>query len=233
MAVASDGAVVAHTKNTIARWRNGAWTRDTSAFSRRGPSLAGPGAPALARQTATARDGRQAAATADGLFLKGTSGKWERQFPKSGRRSWSPDDVRGVAFDSRDRLWFASPQGVGVFEAGTWTLYTGAEGLPYDDFTAVTAGERRRRLVRHAHRRDPLRRQARGSTARARAGCPPTTSAPSPSTPERRRLVRHREGRRPNRAARHDARREGALLRGRNRQAPPPHAVRVRRSRSD
>jgi hypothetical protein len=141
VAVASDGAVVAHAKNTIFRWRNGAWTRETSAFSRRGPALAGPGAPPDARQTATARDGRQAAATSAGLFLKGPSGKWERQLPKSGRRSWSPEDVRGVVFDSRDRLWFASPQGVGVFDGSNWTLYTGAEGLPYDDFTVVTAGE--------------------------------------------------------------------------------------------
>jgi hypothetical protein len=43
-------------------------------------------------------------------------------------------------FDSRDRLWFASPQGVGRLDGATWTLYTGAEGLPYDDFTTLAAG---------------------------------------------------------------------------------------------
>ncbi|MGC8883617.1 MAG: hypothetical protein ACP5UT_12340 [Bryobacteraceae bacterium] len=49
-------------------------------------------------------------------------------------------DVRGVVFDSRGRLWFCSPQGVGVQDGARWTLYTPAEGLPYDDFTAIAAG---------------------------------------------------------------------------------------------
>jgi hypothetical protein len=88
------------------------------------------------RQSATARDGRIAVAARDGLWLGG-----QRQFPKSGNRSWAPDDVRGVAFDSRDRLWFASPQGVGRLEGNQWTLWTGSDGLPYDDFTTVAAGE--------------------------------------------------------------------------------------------
>jgi hypothetical protein len=88
------------------------------------------------RQSATARDGRTAVAAKDGLYLGG-----QRVFPKAGNRSWAPDDVRGVAFDSRDRLWFASPQGVGRLEGNQWTLWTGADGLPYDDFTTVAAGE--------------------------------------------------------------------------------------------
>jgi hypothetical protein len=92
------------------------------------------------RQSALARDGRIAAAAAGGLYLKRASGAWERLFPKSGNRSWAPVDVRGVAFDSRDRLWFASPQGAGCLDGSTWTLYTGAEGLPYDDFTTLAAG---------------------------------------------------------------------------------------------
>ena len=48
--------------------------------------------------------------------------------------------MRGVAFDSKDRLWFASAQGVGC-EADEWHLYTGADGLPYNDFTTLAAGE--------------------------------------------------------------------------------------------
>jgi hypothetical protein len=93
------------------------------------------------RQTARARDGRLAAASASGLYLKRPDRQWERVFPKSGDRSWAPDDVRGVAFDARGRLWFASPQGAGALDGDRWTLYTGAEGLPYDDFTSVAAGE--------------------------------------------------------------------------------------------
>ena len=56
-------------------------------------------------------------------------------------RSWAPYDVRGVACDAQSRLWFASPQGVGCRDSdGNWTLYTGFDGLPYDDFTTVAAG---------------------------------------------------------------------------------------------
>ena len=93
------------------------------------------------RQTATARDGRVAAAAAGGLFLKRNGAPWQRLFPKAGNRSWAPDDVRAVAFDSRGRLWFASPQGAGCLDGNQWTLYTGADGLPYDDFTSLAAGE--------------------------------------------------------------------------------------------
>src|SRR5215471_5591105 len=80
------------------------------------------------RQTAIASDGRIAAAGGAGLYLKPAGGAWRRLFPKSGNRSWAPDDVRGVAFDSRDRLWFASPQGVGCLDAARWSLFTGADG---------------------------------------------------------------------------------------------------------
>lgn len=86
-------------------------------------------------------DGRMAEGRAGGLFVKEKRGGWQRVFPSDGRRSWAPVDVKGVAFDARGRLWFASPQGVGVEDHGKWTLYTGAEGLPYDDFTCVAAGE--------------------------------------------------------------------------------------------
>ena len=78
---------------------------------------------------------------AAGLFQRSADGKWTRLFPadKSGR-SWAPINVRGVAYDTRGRLWFASPQGVGRFDK-EWTLFTGSEGLPYNDFTTMAAGE--------------------------------------------------------------------------------------------
>ncbi|MBS1859284.1 MAG: hypothetical protein JST11_28170 [Acidobacteria bacterium] len=101
-----------------------------------------PGLPAAeVRQSALAPGGRIAAASAAGLYLKEPGGPWQRLFPRAANRSWAPDDVRGVAFDSRGRLWFASPQGAGCLDGSTWTLYTGPDGLPYDDFTTVAAGE--------------------------------------------------------------------------------------------
>ena len=44
------------------------------------------------------------------------------------------------AFDAKQRLWFFSPQGAGVRDGASWKLFTGAEGLPYDDATALAAG---------------------------------------------------------------------------------------------
>jgi ligand-binding sensor domain-containing protein len=78
------------------------------------------------------------AADAGLIFFDGSD--WKQVFPsdKNGR-SWAPINVKGVLFDSKDRLWFASPQGVGCYD-GSWTLYTGKEGLPYNDFTCIAAG---------------------------------------------------------------------------------------------
>ncbi|QDT48063.1 Two component regulator propeller [Symmachiella dynata] len=93
------------------------------------------------RQIVRATDGRIALAAQAGLFLGGEDSPWVQLFPRAGNRSWAPHDVRGVAFDRQDRLWFASPQGVGVLDGEAWTLYTGEDGLPYNDFTTAAAGE--------------------------------------------------------------------------------------------
>jgi hypothetical protein len=90
------------------------------------------------RQVAVATDGRVAVAANAGLFLK-EGERWRSVRPTTAARSWAPRDVRGVAFDAEGRLWFASPQGVGVWD-GTWRLFTGYEGLPYNDFTGMAVG---------------------------------------------------------------------------------------------
>ena len=83
--------------------------------------------------------GEAAAGGAAGLFsLVGTN--WVQEFPRDGARSWAPADVRGLGFDARQRLWFFSPQGAGVRDGSSWKLFTGAEGLPYDDATTLAAG---------------------------------------------------------------------------------------------
>lgn len=79
-------------------------------------------------------------ATPAGLLIR--NGKnWENVYPEAGRRKWALADVRGIEIDSMGDLWFACPQGVGRQHAdGHWDLYTGAEGLPGNDFTCLTAG---------------------------------------------------------------------------------------------
>ena len=79
--------------------------------------------------------------TAGGLFRREGNGPWIPLNPRSrDGRSWALRDVWGVAFDSRGRLWFASPQGAGRYD-GEWALFTGQEGLPYNDFTCLRPGE--------------------------------------------------------------------------------------------
>ncbi len=90
------------------------------------------------RAIAAGPNGELAVAAAAGLFYSTDGKNWQALYPKAGKRSWAPSDVRGVAFDAAGKLWFASPQGCGALQDG-WTLYTGQEGLPYDDFTSITA----------------------------------------------------------------------------------------------
>jgi hypothetical protein len=98
------------------------------------------------------RDGEFVIAAEDGLFVgAGTpararktaaSGKTEgKVFPQEGIRRWAPVDVPAVAYDSEGRLWFACPQGVGYrVSEGEWKLFTGRDGLPYNDFTCMAPG---------------------------------------------------------------------------------------------
>src|SRR5215831_5886113 len=96
VSIDADGTVWAVTANGTQHRRGGTWKRESG-----GPRPA---------QMAVARDGRSASASSTGLYLKRGQGAWERLLPRSGKRSWAPVDVRGVAFDARGRLWFASPQ---------------------------------------------------------------------------------------------------------------------------
>lgn len=90
------------------------------------------------RQIAVCSDRRIAVAADSGLFLLQTN-EWNRILPQEESASWAVRDTRGVAFDRSGRLWFASPQGVGCYD-GAWQLFTGHDGLPYNDFTCVAPG---------------------------------------------------------------------------------------------
>jgi hypothetical protein len=84
--------------------------------------------------------GEIAVATKEGLFV-GDGTQWQLALPNQGNVRWAPMDVRAVAFDGSGQLWFAAPQGVGCrLACGQWRLYTGSEGLPYNDFTCMAAG---------------------------------------------------------------------------------------------
>ena len=88
-----------------------------------------------------ARHGDEIAVAASrGLFI-GNGRNLELALPEQGHIRWAPADVRTTAYDQDGCLWFACPQGVGRRTAdGVWTLFTGAEGLPFNDFTCMAAG---------------------------------------------------------------------------------------------
>lgn len=131
-AVNSDsGVVLLATETGLYKWKNRKLSRIQELQDLLGKQ------PAI-RQTAVSPDKEVAVAAAAGLFVRDPSGKWARVFPKDHARSWAPVDIRGVAYDTHGRLWFASPQGVGCRDQGTWKLYTPDDGLPYDDFTSVS-----------------------------------------------------------------------------------------------
>lgn len=78
---------------------------------------------------------------ASGLYLRNEDGLYEKTVVDDGQgRLWAASDVRGVAVDSAGRVWFATLAGAGCRTENGWIFYTGAEGLPYNDFTCMAAG---------------------------------------------------------------------------------------------
>ncbi len=184
--IGADGRILALTAAGAARFDGTKWIAVT---------VAPPPANAAAGP-----DGTLAEARPEGLFVRRRGGSWQRLLPSDGRRSWAVNDVRGVAFDSRGRLWFCSPQGAGVLDADRWTLYNGAEGLPYDDFTSVAG---RMAPCGSARGSGPsASTEATGPTARDAAGCPTTKYGRSPCNPMARPGSRRRAASRASPAGR-------------------------------
>lgn len=82
-----------------------------------------------------------AVATEIGLFVPTGSQDYVKLLVEDGQgRQWGNSDVRAVAIDSNGKLWFAVLAGVVQETDAGWQFYTGAEGLPYNDFTCMAAG---------------------------------------------------------------------------------------------
>ena len=104
------------------------------------PSLASFGVSPDSIRDVARHAGEIAIAANEGLFV-GDGTEWTLALPIQGSVRWAPVDVRGVAYDTQARLWFAAPQGVGCrLPDGQWQIFTGQEGLPFNDFTCIAAG---------------------------------------------------------------------------------------------
>ncbi len=78
--------------------------------------------------------------TERGLYLNTAGDHWEKVYPSDSSYSWSPTEVGALVVDSKGSLWFGAKEGVGRLDGGQWKLFTGKEGLPYNHFTAASAG---------------------------------------------------------------------------------------------
>ncbi len=79
-------------------------------------------------------------ASDSGLFQQKQSRWVPIGIEDSGGRAWAVKQALGVAFDSKGQLWFASLAGVGCRTADGWKFYEGKDGLPWNQFTGITAG---------------------------------------------------------------------------------------------
>ena len=91
-------------------------------------------------QVAHSADGTIVMATDHGLLVR-RNGPLRPLVVEDGLgRRWGTSDVRGAAYDTSGQLWFATLAGVACRTNEGWQFYTGKDGLPYNDFTVLTAG---------------------------------------------------------------------------------------------
>lgn len=69
-------------------------------------------------------------------------GEWTLILPDDGNKRWAPKNVKALTFDKQGNLWFGSKEGVGRFNGNKWILYTGKEGLPWNEFNKAISGEK-------------------------------------------------------------------------------------------
>jgi hypothetical protein len=92
------------------------------------------------RQAALSPAGRLWVASAGGLFERQPSAWTPLPALDSFGRNWAAAEVLGVAFDAQGLPWIATRAGVGCQTSKGWRFWEGRDGLPWNDFTGVTAG---------------------------------------------------------------------------------------------
>ncbi|MGC9054753.1 MAG: hypothetical protein ACP5KS_12830, partial [Candidatus Hydrogenedens sp.] len=81
--------------------------------------------------------------TQEGIYQYDSSkSDWQWLLPEDNKRRWAPRNVKALTFDKEGNLWFGSKEGVGKYNRSTWALYTGAEGLPWNEFLSAVSGEK-------------------------------------------------------------------------------------------
>jgi hypothetical protein len=123
------------------KWNGEAWS--SLEFHETGTKLSNPELPKTAGSLLSTAHfkGELFAGAENGLFrLDSRSNEWQEIMPRSKKYRWAPYNVAVLVVDSKGRLWFGAEQGVGFLHDDKWTLYSGDEGLPYNNFTCAAAG---------------------------------------------------------------------------------------------
>ena len=129
------------TESQLAQFTESDWTL-RSVSSLRPTPVADPPSGYATHLSIVGPNQRQAAGGADGLFERGLNDTWQKLAVSDGQgRIWGTQDVRAITYDAAGRLWFGILAGLGRRDAdGTWSFFTGADGLPYNQFTCAAAG---------------------------------------------------------------------------------------------
>lgn len=78
--------------------------------------------------------------TENGLYIYSAIKKeWHEIIPQDDNYKWAPYNVSALVVDSNGQLWFGAEQGVGRLNGEDWTLFSGKDGLPYNNFTCAAA----------------------------------------------------------------------------------------------
>lgn len=83
--------------------------------------------------------------TQDGLYLHSPDtdsdgGHLGPVYPYDSAYSWAPKKVAALASEGHS-LWFGAMNGAGAMSNDVWKLFTGKEGLPFNEFTCAAPGE--------------------------------------------------------------------------------------------
>ncbi len=89
------------------------------------------------------KDGEIFIGTDNGIYKYVENGdEWTLILPEDNNKRWAPKNVKALTFDKQGNLWFGSKEGVGKLNGDKWVLYTGKEGLPWNEFNNAIAGEK-------------------------------------------------------------------------------------------
>lgn len=121
-------------------WNGSKWVKTKKKNNSKEKNLMGIPASAGNLLSTTVHNGTTYAGCEKALLRQDASGQWVHVLPADEQYSWSPTAVAALTVDSENKLWFGAREGVGYLDTQGWQLFTGQEGVPYNQFTCAAPG---------------------------------------------------------------------------------------------